>query len=294
MRSFPPTSRLFYRGMDIGTAKPTPQEQRRVPHHLIDVAGPDEVWSLATFQQAAQAAIASIQQRGRLPFLVGGTGQYVRSVIEGWQPPDQEADPELRRALERWAAQLGAFELHDRLAVLDPEAARNIQPQNVRRTVRALEVIFSTGRRFSEQRTRSNPLYSLLIVGLNRPRPELYQRIDQRIQSMLDQGFVEEVKSLLEKGYSPGMPNLSAIGYREMVDYLEGLTTLAEAVVQMKRMTRQFVRRQANWFKPEDPNIHWFQVKPGVVQDIERFIRSGEGWVLLDPGETTRQAEQTE
>ncbi len=287
-------SRLFYRGMDIGTAKPTPMEQRRVPHHLIDVAEPDEVWSLAAFQQAARAAIEDIQQRGRMPFLVGGTGQYIRAVTEGWQPPDQEENPVLRQALERWAAQVGAFALHERLAVLDPEAARNIQYQNVRRTIRALEVIFSTGRRFSAQRNRSHPPYSLLIIGLELPRPELYSRIDNRIQAMIDQGFVEEVKSLLRRGYSPGMPNLSAIGYREMVDYAEGLTTLEEAVVQMKRMTRQFVRRQANWFKTSDPNIHWFQAWPGVADTIERYIRSGEGWTLLDLGETNKETEPSE
>ncbi len=287
-------SRLFYRGMDIGTAKPTQEERRRVPHHLIDVAEPDEVWSLTVFQQAAQEAIEDIQARGRLPFLVGGTGQYVRSVIEGWQPPSQDPDPALRQALERWAAELGPFALHKRLAVLDPEAARNIQAQNVRRTVRALEVIFITGKRFSEQRIHSNPLHSLLIIGLNRPRPELYRRIDARIQTMLDQGMVEEVKALLRKGYSPGLPNLSAIGYREIVDYVEGLSTLEEAVTQMKRMTRQFVRRQANWFKAGDPNIHWFEAGPGVADEIERFIRSGEGWMLLGPGETTIEAEQTE
>ncbi len=275
-------SRLFYRGMDIGTAKPTPDEQRRVPHHLIDVAEPDEIWSLTLFQQAANTAIQDIQARGKLPFLVGGTGQYVRAVIEGWQPPAQEPDPALRQALERLAEELGPFALHDRLAAIDPEAARGIQPQNVRRTVRALEVIFNTGRRFSEQRTRANPPYSLLIVGLQRPRPELYQRIDQRIQAMLDQGLVEEVKALLRKDYSPDLPNLSAIGYREMVEYVEGLTTLEEAVTQMKRMTRQFVRRQANWFKASDPKIHWFEAGRGAADAIEQFIRSGEGWILLE------------
>lgn len=273
-------SRLFYRGMDIGTAKPTRQEQSRVVHHLIDVAEPDQTWSLAMFQQAARQAIAEIHARKRIPFLVGGTGQYVRAVVEGWQPPRQEPAPALRRALEQWAEELGPFALHDRLALLDAEAAGKIQPQNVRRTVRALEVIFSTGRRFSEQRLKFGSSYSLLTLGLTRPRQELYARIDARIQAMLEQGFVDEVKSLLQAGYSADLPNLSAIGYREVIDYLQGSIPLAEAVAQMKRKTRQYVRRQANWFKADDPGIHWFRVEPGVVDEIEAFIRSGEGWVL--------------
>ena len=267
-------SRLFYRGMDIGTAKPTQAERERVPHHLIDVADPDEVWSLPVFQQAARQAIHEIHLRHRLPVLVGGTGQYIRAVTEGWLPPVQQPNPQLRATLEKWAAEIGPFELHNRLAVIDPQAASNIQPQNVRRTVRALEVIFCTGEKFSVQRQRQVSPYSLLLVGLIRPPPELYARIDARIEAMLAAGFQDEVSSLLSQGYSPDLPPLSAIGYREMIACLQGKMTLDAAIIEMKRLTRQFVRRQANWFKPTDPDIHWFTVGPTTVDEVESLIRS--------------------
>jgi tRNA dimethylallyltransferase len=266
-------SRLFYRGMDIGTAKPTAAEQARVPHHLIDVADPNETWSLVDFQNAARRAIAGIHARQRLPFLVGGTGQYIRAVTEGWQVPPAPPDPQLRAALEAWVAELGAEGLHDRLAILDPGAARQIDYRNVRRTVRALEVILRTGRRFSEQRGRSPSPYETLLLGLSRPRPELFARIDARIEAMLAAGLVSEVQALLAKGYSPELPTLSAIGYREVIAHLQGEITLEEAVVRIKRSTRQFVRRQANWFKETDPDIYWFEADPQALMEMEAEIR---------------------
>lgn len=267
-------SRLFYRGMDIGTAKATPAQRARVSHHLIDVADPDQVWSLAVFQRAAYQAIAEIHARGRLPFLVGGTGQYIRAVMEGWKIPKVRSNPRLREALENWAAEIGFDELHDRLAALDPKAAARIDYRNLRRTVRALEVILRTGQQFSAQRRKEPPPYRSLQIGLTRPRKELYARIDARIDAMLEDGFVEEVKELLRQGYSPDMPTLSAIGYRKIVAYLKGETSLEEAVKLMKRHTRQFVRRQANWFKEDDPNIHWFRLEPDTAGEIEPMIRS--------------------
>src|SRR5574342_266739 len=185
-------SRLFYRGMDIGTAKPTAEECARVPHHLIDVADPDEIWSLAVYQQQASKIIADIHAHGKLPFLVGGTGQYVRAVTEGWTPPQVKPDKRLRDELERLALskvegmkdEKGADWLHARLRQLDPLAAEKINGRNVRRTIRALEVILTTGRRFSEQRRQSNSPYNLLTIGLKRPRAELYQRVDERIEAM--------------------------------------------------------------------------------------------------------------
>jgi tRNA dimethylallyltransferase len=272
-------SRLFYRGMDIGTAKPSRDEQARVPHHLIDVVDPGETWSLALFQQAAREAIHEIHARGRLPFLVGGTGQYVRAVLQGWDLPAQEPDPALRKALERWGNEIGGLDLHRRLAVLDPQAARLIDPRNVRRTVRALEVTLGTGRPFSEQRQRSVSPYSLLVIGLKRPRPELYRRVDERIEVMIRSGLIEEVRALLDKGYSPDLPTLSAIGYREMIAHLRGEMTLDEAVAQMKRLTRRFVRHQGAWFSENDPQIHWFEVGPGTIDEIENQIRSPNAWV---------------
>ena len=267
-------SRLFYRGMDIGTAKPTPSQRARVPHHLIDVAAPDQVWSLAVFQRAAYQAIAGVHARGRLPFLVGGTGQYIRAVIQGWQVPKVRSSPRLREALENWAAEIGPDGLHHRLAVLDPKAASRIDYRNLRRTVRALEVILRTGHRFSAQRSKGVPPYRSLQIGLTRPRKELYARVDARIDAMLANGFVNEVRELLSQGYSPDLPTLSAIGYRELVAYLKGKISLQEAVKLIKRHTRQFVRRQANWFKENDPNIHWFTVEPHAVTEIEQLIRA--------------------
>jgi tRNA dimethylallyltransferase len=266
-------SRLLYRGMDIGTAKPTPEEQARVPHHLIDVAGPDEDWSLAVYQRQAYRAISAIHARGGLPFLVGGTGQYIRAVVEGWTIPEVKSDPRLREVLEDWAEEVGLHGLHERLAVLDPQAAARIDFRNLRRTVRALEVILRTGRRFSAQRRRQPRPFCALQIGLTRPRAELYARVDARIQAMLEEGLIGEVKRLLERGYSPDLPTLSAIGYREIVGYLQGEISLEEAVALIKRHTRQFVRRQANWFKPDDPDIHWIQAGPHAADILERNVR---------------------
>jgi tRNA dimethylallyltransferase len=264
-------SRLFYRGMDIGTAKPTSQEMQGVPHHLIDLADPccrETGMSLAQFQQAAHQAIAAIHARGRLPLLVGGTGQYVRAVIQGWQAPPVEPDPALRLALESWARQVGPDGLHARLRTLDPAAAEAIDYRNLRRTVRALEVIFTTGRPFSAQRRQAASPYRLLVIGLQRPRPELYARIDRRIQLMLDAGWLDEVRRLLERGCTPDLPSMSAIGYRELAAHLQGRLSLDEAVALVQRQTRLFVRRQANWFKPSDPAIRWFDAGPEAVRHI--------------------------
>lgn len=269
-------SRLFYRGLNIGTAKPSPQERARVPHHLVDVADPSENWSLAVFQRRAREAIAGIHARGRLPFLVGGTGQYVRAVIEGWEVPPVRPDPALRSALENWASQVGSEGLHARLAGLDPTSAAQIDHRNLRRTIRALEVIFSTGEPFSGQRRRGASPYRTLLLGLMRPRPELYARIDERIYAMIQGGFVDEVRSLLEQKYSPESPAFSAIGYREIKAYLKGETTLEGAVTQIKRLTRNYVRRQANWFREDDPDIHWFRVGNNTAIEMERTIRSWE------------------
>ena len=266
-------SRLFYRGMDIGTAKPSPAERERVPHHLIDVADPDQTWSLAIFQKEAKGVIADIQARGRMAFLVGGTGQYLRAAVQGWEPPRVQPDPRLRKALEDWADSIGEAGLYERLKILDPAAATRIDPRNLRRTVRALEVILSSGERYSDQRHHGQSPYNLLVLGLSLPRSELYQRIDTRIDMMIASGLVEEVRGLLEKGYSPELPSLSAIGYAEIIVYLKGLCTLAEAVTLIKRNTRNYVRRQANWFKTDDPDIHWFQIGPHMLDDMESLIR---------------------
>jgi tRNA dimethylallyltransferase len=267
-------SRLFYRGMDIGTAKPTSGDRLRVPHHLIDVANPDETWSLALFQLEANLVIRRITRNHHLPIMVGGTGQFIRAVIEGWRIPSVTPDPHLREVLIGWSSNIGPVAMHSKLAILDPLAASSIDPTNVRRTVRALEVILSTGRRFSAQKERGRMLYQCLLIGLTRPRTELYQRIDDRITKMLASGFVEEVRRLLDQGYTPDLPTLSAIGYREVVAYIQGRITLQEAIVLVRRRTRTFVRRQANWFKENDPDIHWFQVNDRTVEEMEKLAKN--------------------
>jgi tRNA dimethylallyltransferase len=265
-------SRLFYRGMDIGTAKPTHEEQARVPHHLINIADPDEILSLAVFQQKAREAIADIHTRNKTPFLVGGTGQYIRAVTEGWNPPEVQPDESLRSELEKLKEEKDIYWLHERLKHLDPLAAKKIDPRNYRRTIRALEVILRTGRRFSEQRGQSESPYHLITIGLTRPRAELYERVDQRIDVMFANRFLDEVKTLLAKGYSPSLPAMSAIGYRECMRVINGELNEEQAKAEIRRATRVFVRRQANWFKESDPNIKWFRVEHGVVEEIESYI----------------------
>ncbi|MBN2047684.1 MAG: tRNA (adenosine(37)-N6)-dimethylallyltransferase MiaA [Anaerolineaceae bacterium] len=274
-------SRLFYRGMNIGTAKPSADEMARVRHHLVDVADPDEVWSLAVFQKAAYRAIDEIHARGKLPILAGGTGQYVHAVIDGWELPEQAPDDGLRDVLNAWAEAVGAEALHRKLELIDPAAAAKIEPNNVRRTVRALEVIFRTGQRFSAQRKRGYQRYPMLLIGLTRPREEIYARVDLRIEKMLADGLLDEVRVLLDAGYSPESPTMSAIGYREMIAYLQGEMTLEAATTQMKSITHQFVRRQANWFKLSDPRIRWFDMhEANLIERIICFVEETDRWIF--------------
>ena len=270
-------SRLLYRGMDIGTAKPSSADLARIPHHLIDVADPDETWSLAVFHEAAKKAIAGIHVRGNLPVLIGGTGQYMRAILEGWSPPKLAAQPKLRSTLEAWAEKIGRDGLHARLRLLDAEAASQIDPRNLRRNIRALEVIFSTGRKFSQARAKTGSPYRVLQIGLVRSRAELYKRIDDRISTMMDAGWLDEVRALMAKGYSSDLPSISAIGYRQLISHLDGKITLDEAVKQIKHITRIFVRRQANWFKKNDPEIHWLyagnkKTIPEIMDLVEKFL----------------------
>ena len=261
-------SRCLYRGMDIGTAKPTPEERACVPHHLIDVTTPDRPWTLIQFQAAAFAALEAIQARGRWALLVGGTGQYIRAVTEGWQIPPGEPDGALRAELEAALAREGVEALAARLRSVDPESAASIDVRNPRRVIRALEVALTTGASFVSQRRKTAPPFASIILGLNRPRPELYARIDTRIDAMLAAGLADEVRALAAQGYGWDLPAMSALGYKQMGAYVRGECDLAEAVRRIKHDTRVFVRRQANWFKPADPAIRWFdagQVTPEAL-----------------------------
>jgi tRNA dimethylallyltransferase len=267
-------SRLFYRGMDVGTAKPTPEERARVPHHLIDIADPDETVGLAEFQARAYAAIEDIHARGKVPVLVGGTGQYVRAVVEGWTIPRIPPDPALRAELETEARREGAEQLHARLARLDPEAARRLDPRNVRRVIRALEVCLLTGRPISEQQHKRPPRQRALQVGLTMERAALYARADRRIEAMMAAGLEDEVRRLLKAGYGFHLPAMSGLGYAQFRPYLEGRAALEEAVAEIKRATRRFIRHQYSWFRLTDPAIRWFSVTETTAEEVKQAVRA--------------------
>jgi len=251
-------SHQFYRKMNIGTAKPTPQERSRVRHHLIDIADPDQTVGLARFLQLARQTIQDVAARGKLPFIVGGTGQYIRALLEGWQVPEVPPDPELRRRLEQRAHE-DPHSLWAELLWLDPAAADIIDPRNIRRVIRALEVTLKTGRPFSEQRRRRRPPYRTLTLGLTMERQALYARADTRVDAMMGAGLLGEVQSLLEEGYDWSLPAMSALGYIQFRPYFEGERSLEEVVAQIKRDTHAFIRRQYTWFRLSDPQICWLR-----------------------------------
>ena len=266
-------SRQVYRGMDIGTAKPTPEERRLVPHHLIDVVDPDQPFSLAEFQAQAYAAIRDVVSRGKVPFLVGGTGQYVQAVLEGWTVPRVPPDPAFRERLYREAAEIGPERLHARLAEVDPEAAAKIHPRNTRRIIRALEVYHATGAPISHWQRKHPPPYRILRIGLTMPRDVLYRRIDERVDRMIALGLVDEVRRLVAKGYGWDLPAMSGLGYAQIGQYLRGEIDLQEAIRRIKRDTRRFVRHQYNWFRLNDPRIHWFDMTTDCYQEIETLVK---------------------
>lgn len=270
-------SRQIYQGMDIGTAKPSAEERARIPHHLIDVQPPHRPLALAAYQRMAFAAIDAIHQRRRVPFLVGGSALYLRAVTEGLRIPAVAPNPALRAGLEAFARQNGRAALHARLHALDPSAAARIHPHNVRRVVRALEIVQTTGRGKNEIETAMPPPYRILKIGLDLPRPLLHERIDRRLLEMVASGLVEEMAALLSAGYSPDLPALSSLGYKEIAAYLDGEITLAAAVERIGVETRRFVRHQYTWFR-RLPDIHWFDdshaPQPSIRTLVAAFLRS--------------------
>jgi tRNA dimethylallyltransferase len=267
-------SRQIYRGMDIGTAKPDAAERRMAPHELIDVADPDDPFGLAQFQALAMGAIARAHQSGRLPMLVGGAGQYVRAVVEGWGVPHAPPQPHLRAELAREAEREGSDALHCRLADVDAEAAARIDPRNVRRVIRALEVYLTTGIPISVLQRKAPPPFDMLQIGLRRDREELYARIDARIDAMLAAGLVDEVRALRAAGYADDLPSMSGLGYRQFLAHLDGVESLEEAVSRVKTDTRRFVRQQSNWFREDDPAIAWFE-----ADDWDAIVACVDSWL---------------
>ena len=272
-------SRLLYRGLDIGTAKPTPQERRGVPHHLVDILSPDDSYSLATFLDDSRRLIDEITTRGRLPILVGGTGQYVWGLLEGWDVPRVEPDAELRRSLEETLKLDGLDRLIAQLLELDPEAADTIDLRNPRRVMRAIERARAgepgTGGLISPGR----PPYDALAIGLTSDRQALYKRIDARIDGMIAQGWAGEVKGLLMAGVPGDVPGMSAIGYRDMARHVRGEITLDEMRAAVKKATRALVRRQYNWFKLADARIAWIEAGPDAASKANDLAGR---WLRLD------------
>lgn len=269
-------SRQIYRFMDIGTAKPTPEQRQRVPHHLLDVVNPDENLALAQFQRLAYAAIRDILDRERIPILVGGTGQYLTAVVEGWRIPEVAPNQMLRAELEAFAAQHGALALHQRLAQVDPAAARAIDPRNVRRVVRALEVCLETGQPISALQRKQPPPYRIVQHGLTLERAALYRRADDRLDDMLRQGFLEEIRQLLARGYDPHLPSMSGLGYRQLIPHLLHGQPLGEALAAARHATHDFIRRQYTWFRGHDSGILWHNMDDLAAN---RFIEAVERWL---------------
>lgn len=266
-------SRQIYRGLDIGTDKASPAQQSQVPHHLLDVVAPDQVLTLAEYQRAAYRAIDGIHSRGRVPLLVGGSGLYVRAVLDGLGIPEVPPDEMLRAELEAYAAAHGSLALHARLAALDPAAAARIDHRNLRRTVRALEVCLVTGRPISEMQAAAPPPYRVLRIGLTRPRPALYERIDRRVDEMLARGLLEETRRLLDAGYDPQLPALTGLGYRQMIQFLQGELSYDAAVAATKQQTRRFVRQQYTWFRLDDPRMVWFDLEEVGYREVLAVVR---------------------
>lgn len=272
-------SMLVYRGMDIGTAKPTPSEMRGINHHLIDIVEPDQEYNAALYQEQARAIIADIMNREKLPILVGGTGLYIRAVIDDYDFSGARGSEVYRKKLLKDAEEHGAAKLHERLREIDPGAAAKLHPHDIRRIIRALEVYKYTGTPISSfhkiDRSRKS-IYNLLMFGLSLEREKLYKIIEQRVEFMIQTGLVEEVQRLLNRGVLPELSSMRGLGYKEIIEYLQGKRSLAQSVEILKRNTRRFAKRQMTWFR-RDHRIKWLNVDqddvPGaIINEISRFI----------------------
>lgn len=263
-------SRAFYRGLDVGTAKPTAAERQRVHHHLIDILAPDEPMSVSIFQDLALAAIDEVHGQGTVPVLVGGSPQYVNALIEGWRMPPIPPDQERRRELEREAVAIGVGPMLARLAAVDPEAAATTGP-NPRRVIRALEIYEATGRPPSQLRGRADVPFRPLEFELWLPREVLYARIDARVDEMIAAGLVEEVRALLAQGYDPSLPAFSSIGYRQLAPVLAAGASpeaLAGAIERIKLDTHRLVRHQQTWFRRNERLVRIDMTAPDATRVV--------------------------
>jgi tRNA dimethylallyltransferase len=268
-------SRQVYRRMDIGTAKPTLEQRTTVPHHLLDIVDPNENLSVSQFQKMAYEIIDAIQARNRVPFLVGGTGQYITAVIEGWSIPEVPPNPALRAELEAFAERQGHEALFHRLKLLDPVAAESIDLHNIRRVVRAIEVCMESGQSFSQMQKKKPPPYDVLQHGLTMEREKLYSQADQRVDDMMKQGFLDEVRRLLEMGYDRSLPSMSGLGYAQLAAHLLDEIPLEKSLTLTKHATHDFIRRQYTWFRGHDNGILWHNMGETGQQ---RVIETARRW----------------
>lgn len=250
-------SMQVYKGMDIGTAKASVEEQALVKHHLIDLVDVGQDFSVAEYQMRAEALIREINQRNKIPLLVGGTGLYYQAVVDKYAFYPMESRQEMRRQLQQQVEKQGLPSLYHHLMEIDPDYARRISPTDQKRIIRAMEVYQLTGKPFSQQQTRQQNTYKLAAVGLYLGRDQLYERINQRVDQMLQQGLIEEVNGLRNRGYTLGTTAMQALGYKQILFYLDGLMTYSEMVSQIKRETRRYAKRQYTWFR-RDKRIMWF------------------------------------
>lgn len=266
-------SAQVYRYLDIGTAKPTLKERQTVKHHLIDVIHPHEEFSVAEYKKLADEAIDDIYEKGKLPILCGGTGLYINAVTERFAFSSSGKNPQLRQQLDETAREKGLDHLYSLLKEVDPDSAQKIHPHDKKRIIRALEVYYTEGVLLSRQQkeTLNRPSrFHLLLMGLNKPREELYRAIERRTDSMMEKGFVEEVKWLLEN-YPAHAPGLNVLGYRQIRDYLQNLISYHEAVESIKKETRNYAKRQLTWFR-RDERVRWFNPHETDLSSLEKFI----------------------
>ncbi len=279
-------SRQVYRYMDIGAAKPTPAERRQAAHHLLDLLNPDESFSLGNFLALARQTLRDLAGRGVLPIVTGGSGQYAWALQEGWQTPAIPPDANFRRECQETIDQAGGAGLYHRLQEVDPARAAELDPRNLRRIIRALEIYHTTGHPPSAYRQPGEPLPHSLIIGLTMERNALYQRIDARFDQMLADGFVAEARNLAAMGYRLGSGPLACPGYRELGQYLDGAISLDAAVQRAKFQTHRLARRQYSWFKPDDSCIHWLDAADPELAEKAEELATG----LTGTGRTTGSA----